>query len=117
MLRPPAGVDPRIWDDAFKLETVLAALARAESQRASSTGLAWRNRVETLLEASGIVVASMRDHEKRERLKRLLGILASAGRLAFELDGDWVRFDLPQLRPSLQRAGERSRRAHPPRRK
>ena len=110
MLRPPVGVDARRWDDCFKLETVLAALVRNGWRRASSPGLVWRNRLDVLLDASGIAVPSMRPFEKRERVEELLGVLASTRRLVFELEDDSVRFDMPHLRPALARIARSGRR-------
>jgi len=107
MLKPPEGVDPRTWDDAFKLETVLAALARGEASKVYRPGLAWKNKTTVLLDAAGITGRSLRKHEKLERLVELLEVLKKTGRLEYQMDGACVRYDLPTLRPALVAVAKR----------
>lgn len=102
MLRPPSGVDPRTYDDAFKLETVLAAYARTEVKKAKKPGLVWRRKADTLIEASGITWQGARPHVKRERLRELLEVLNSTGRVVGTYDQAThaVSYDLPAVRPA-----------------
>jgi hypothetical protein len=104
MLRAPDQVDQRTWDDAFKLETVMAAYARQEAAKAKhGDPLPWTRKAATLLEATGVVAESARPHVRTQRLRELLKAVCSTGRVVAEYDEQTqrVRYDLPELRPTL----------------
>jgi hypothetical protein len=103
MLRPPRGVDPRTWDDCFKLETVMVAYARLEPGKAKNKGtsLPWARKASMLLEASGMTCGEARPHVKLQRLRELLSILNDTGRVVAEYDDQTkrVRYNLPKIGP------------------
>ncbi len=109
MLAPPPGVDPRVYDDAFRLLMVLSSYARASAAKARRSGLPWCNKVSTVLEASGLMVPSARRHEQIDRLEMLLGVLQKGGHLQYRLEADRLHFDLPLMRPALLQVVEKTK--------
>jgi len=114
MLATPSGVDPRTYDDAFRLLMVLSAMARTNARKAKGSGLCWSNNIETILEAAG-AAPSARRHERVQRLQALLEILSSGGHLRYELTDEKLLFDLPKLRPALTQVPEKTRNRIMPR--
>ena len=108
MLATPSGVDPRTYDDAFRLLMVLSSLARTNARNAKRSGLPWNNNIETILESAG-AAPSARRHERVQRLQALLEILSSGGHLRYELTDEKLLFDLPKLRPALTQVPEKTR--------
>lgn len=109
MLATPEGVDPRTYDDAFRLLMVLSSLARTNARKAKRpSDLSWSNNIETVLEAAG-AAPSARHHERVQRLQALLEILTTEGHLRYEITDEKLHFDLPKLRPALTQVPEKTR--------
>lgn len=118
-LRPPPGVDQRMWPDAFKVITLLAAHARnnARSVAKGDAELPFARRFEDILDDAGVCPPGRERWQGRRALRDILNVIGALPdgwpRIPNREDDpenpqiNMIRYDVPVLRESLRMLSER----------
>ncbi|MEY2668008.1 MAG: hypothetical protein RJA59_646 [Pseudomonadota bacterium] len=113
-LAAPSDVPQSTWDDAMKVFSVLATIARVRAQAGKAEGdFPWAYSMATLLEQANVTGDGVPARNARARVVRdLLPLLGVEGLLRYQVEGDGeetvVRFDIPTQR--AKQSGIRARR-------